>query len=670
MSVTDNQPRSLVFDFVQIGSPSPTSLIQDHGLRMSAQSQSSVSKYRIQSISCHTMHTLILTACGRVFSFGYGCDGRLGHGSQNDEALPREISFFSSRSIRIVKISAGFEHSVFLDDTGKAYACGSNAFGQLGQGPKMDHIAMPREIQFKEGFQNIVDIAAGGHHTVFLTKRGIVMTCGRSDFGQTGLGNVNAVAIPEVVVLYDMPIRSIFAGFATSAVISNSGQLLTCGFGKKGALGRALPTLAHCSATFQPVTFQSPDLILSAPQTAPVRLVSLGYDHLVVVLEDSSVWWSGPADGRCIVHTEPPVAEDGERRTTQNPVQMTLSQIDTRNLFDPSWGMIQMVEASRSHTCFLFEDGTFKVFAIEAHPLHRFSMTGVVGFSCRGHTVSLLMGFSFRPNTCDIRRQLRVFLEETLQQQSTFLHADMQVRTKDGGSLSIHSHVFKDVQRVPYSVLGGKVSEAQVMDLLTDIYLDALKNRRLQPFQLVLSSVAPDRDNSLGGTFFSRSKKALVGGSQRPQASCCMISAILKSPILREMVFDRRSVTGMGIATTSAIVHEAHLPFAVSEDVLQVVCAYLDSVDGRLEKRVRGRTVTYHAHLNEKTAMEVLVVADYLMLPGLKNLAEEVIMSCVAADQIDSVREFGHSVNSDPILQFCSAVNAAILSSSSSSFSC
>ena len=45
----------------------------------------------IVHVVCGQEHTLCLTKEGGVFSFGAGSYGQLGHGTKNDESLPRKI---------------------------------------------------------------------------------------------------------------------------------------------------------------------------------------------------------------------------------------------------------------------------------------------------------------------------------------------------------------------------------------------------------------------------------------------------------------------------------------------------------------------------------------------------------------------------------------------------
>ena len=48
-------------------------------------------KTHIHSVACGWQHTMALTSLGRVFTWGYGEDGQLGHSDANDQIHPKEI---------------------------------------------------------------------------------------------------------------------------------------------------------------------------------------------------------------------------------------------------------------------------------------------------------------------------------------------------------------------------------------------------------------------------------------------------------------------------------------------------------------------------------------------------------------------------------------------------
>ena len=59
---------------------------------------------RVLCISAGFSHSLAVTACGGVFSWGCGTHGRLGHGSHCDEYLPRQVTLCYSCSLTLTPL--------------------------------------------------------------------------------------------------------------------------------------------------------------------------------------------------------------------------------------------------------------------------------------------------------------------------------------------------------------------------------------------------------------------------------------------------------------------------------------------------------------------------------------------------------------------------------------
>jgi alpha-tubulin suppressor-like RCC1 family protein len=78
--------------------------------------------HKVTRVSAGPCHTLALTAQGRVFSFGNGQNGRLGHGDEQYAFAPRMVQALQHE--RIIDISAGECHSLALTDTGRVYFFG------------------------------------------------------------------------------------------------------------------------------------------------------------------------------------------------------------------------------------------------------------------------------------------------------------------------------------------------------------------------------------------------------------------------------------------------------------------------------------------------------------------------------------------------------------------
>jgi len=80
-------------------------------------------------ISSAKYHTLAITVEGKIWSWGHGKSGKLGHGDESSQPEPK-LLYFPSR-IRFTVVSVAETHSLALTDNGDVYSWGSDRFGQL-----------------------------------------------------------------------------------------------------------------------------------------------------------------------------------------------------------------------------------------------------------------------------------------------------------------------------------------------------------------------------------------------------------------------------------------------------------------------------------------------------------------------------------------------------------
>ena len=76
--------------------------------------------------------------CVQVFSWGEGDDGKLGHGSRNNQDRPRVIE--ALRGKQVVEVSAGGAHSAAITALGRLYTWGKGRYGRLGHGDYDDQL--------------------------------------------------------------------------------------------------------------------------------------------------------------------------------------------------------------------------------------------------------------------------------------------------------------------------------------------------------------------------------------------------------------------------------------------------------------------------------------------------------------------------------------------------
>ncbi|KAM4627974.1 putative E3 ubiquitin-protein ligase HERC4 isoform 2-T2 [Polymixia lowei] len=85
----------------------------------------------VSFISCGATHSAVLTKDGRVFTFGEGSKGQLGHNSTANELLPKLVQGIDGLASQI---ACGSHHTLILGCSGHLWAFGSGVKGQCGTG--------------------------------------------------------------------------------------------------------------------------------------------------------------------------------------------------------------------------------------------------------------------------------------------------------------------------------------------------------------------------------------------------------------------------------------------------------------------------------------------------------------------------------------------------------
>ena len=199
-------------------------------------------KRKIISIACGDYHSCALSENGVLYSWGGGGEsynkGQCGHGSKKDAEQPKKVEYFTKRGIHIIKISCGGYHTIVMDENNQLYGFGKGIYGQCGYG-QPENTDTPKKIIFNDNNLNkIIDIKCGGEHSIFLSNNGRVYACGHGYYGQLGLGNNKNVKSPILVnSLSNKNIIEIAAGWSHTLVLTDEGFVYVAGCGKFGELG-------------------------------------------------------------------------------------------------------------------------------------------------------------------------------------------------------------------------------------------------------------------------------------------------------------------------------------------------------------------------------------------------------------------------------------------------
>ena len=185
-------------------------------------------------MSAGLYHSLALTADGAAWSWGWGASGQLGHGDEQRQQLPKKVEAFAGQ--RVVAVSAGQHHSLALTADGAVWSWGEGYFGKLGHGDQQ-HQLLPKKIEALAG-QRVVAVSAGGHHSLAITADGAVWSWGRGVDGRLGHGDEVDLLMPKKVeALAGRRVVAVAAGTNHSLALTADGAVWSWGHGGAGRLG-------------------------------------------------------------------------------------------------------------------------------------------------------------------------------------------------------------------------------------------------------------------------------------------------------------------------------------------------------------------------------------------------------------------------------------------------
>jgi alpha-tubulin suppressor-like RCC1 family protein len=201
-------------------------------------------------ISAGEEHSMAVDALGRIWTWGNGTGGGLGHGVTQHEQRPRMIEGISGLSLSVRAISARGSHSMAVCALGNVWTWGSGGF-RLGHGGTSDE-QRPRMIEGTLMF-NVQAISAGGNHSMALDGLGNLWTWGSASLGVQGHGEWEGnESTPRIVMFGDggtflPPFTAICTSTNKSMALDFEGNIWTWGRGQSGLghgdqISRNVPT--------------------------------------------------------------------------------------------------------------------------------------------------------------------------------------------------------------------------------------------------------------------------------------------------------------------------------------------------------------------------------------------------------------------------------------------
>jgi alpha-tubulin suppressor-like RCC1 family protein len=177
------------------------------------------------------LFSLAVTTSGQVYAWGNNGSGELGDGTTTNRLTPVPVKL--PTGVKVTAVRAGGVFALGLTSTGKVYAWGSNAAGELGNGTTKTRLK-PVPVTLPKGV-TVKAISAGFENGLALTSTGRVLAWGAGAAGQLGDGSTKRRLVPDYVRLpAHTTATSIAAGSLMDFAATSAGKLLAWGSNSYG----------------------------------------------------------------------------------------------------------------------------------------------------------------------------------------------------------------------------------------------------------------------------------------------------------------------------------------------------------------------------------------------------------------------------------------------------
>ncbi|OMO95438.1 Zinc finger, FYVE-type [Corchorus olitorius] len=201
----------------------------------------------VDFVACGKYHTCVVSTAGDLFTWGDGAHnaGLLGHGTDVSHWIPKRVCG-ALEGLQVLSIACGTWHSALATSNGKLFTFGDGTFGVLGHGDQ-ESVAYPKEVQMLSGLKTI-KVACGVWHTAAIVEvigqsganisSRKLFTWGDGDKYRLGHGSKDTYLLPTCVSsLIDYNFHQIACGHTLTVALTTSGHVFTMGGTAHGQLG-------------------------------------------------------------------------------------------------------------------------------------------------------------------------------------------------------------------------------------------------------------------------------------------------------------------------------------------------------------------------------------------------------------------------------------------------
>jgi alpha-tubulin suppressor-like RCC1 family protein len=199
-------------------------------VRNQAQRVAVLSDLTFTQVTASTYHTAAIDSTGHLWTWGVNTYGQLGIQPYLDKS---HTPIAVRPDLIFTQVTAGYGHTVALDNTGQLWSWGLDNMGQLGNDLALQTYNVP--VKVLEG-RKFKQVSTGDHHTVALETTGELWSWGRNTNGQLGLGDRTNRPTPAKVAFAPV-IDKVATGDRHTVVLDSTGKLWSWGYDEYGQLG-------------------------------------------------------------------------------------------------------------------------------------------------------------------------------------------------------------------------------------------------------------------------------------------------------------------------------------------------------------------------------------------------------------------------------------------------
>ncbi|KAM7086019.1 secretion-regulating guanine nucleotide exchange factor isoform 3-T3 [Molossus nigricans] len=227
-----------------------------------------------------------------LFAWGANSYGQLGLGHKEDVLVPQQLNDFC-KPVCVRRITGGGGHSAVVTDGGSLFVCGLNKDGQLGLG-HMEDVLYFTLCKSLLGCP-IQQVACGWDFTIILTENGQVLSCGSNSFGQLGVPHgPRRCVIPQAIELLREKVVGIAAGLRHALAATASGIVFQWGTGlassgRRWCPGQTLPLF---------LTAKEPSRVTGLENSKAICVIA-GSDHSASLTDAGELYvWGSNKHGQ------------------------------------------------------------------------------------------------------------------------------------------------------------------------------------------------------------------------------------------------------------------------------------------------------------------------------------------------------------------------------------